>query len=79
MASHCGTGLGLASPMASYAHRVTEERLSLGKRHQRVVEMEENFTTVLVVGGKFWLREEFYTFHSIAQLYWLYSKFFSLV
>ncbi len=79
MASDCGAGLGLASPMPSYAHRVTEERLSLGKRHQRAVEMEENFATVLVAGGKFWVREEFYTFHSIAQLYWLYSKFFPLV
>lgn len=78
MASDCGTGLGLALPMPSYAHRVAEERLSLGKRHQPVVETEENFTTVLVVGGKFWIREEFYIFHSIAQVSWLYGRFFSV-
>ena len=60
--------MGLALPVTSYEHRVREERLSLGKRHQGVVEVEEDFTTVLLVGGRFWIREEFYIFRSMAQV-----------
>ena len=51
MASDGSGGLVLALPVTGYAHRVTEERLSLGKGHQQVAEMEKNFATVLVVGG----------------------------
>ena len=67
MASDGAWGSGLALPMTSYAPRVTEERLSLGKSHQSALEMEESFTTVLLVGGKLWIREEFCIFHSVTE------------
>ena len=63
--------------MPSYAHRLTEEGLSLGKRHQREGEMEESVTTVLVGGGEFWIREGGYIFHSIAEVNGRTARFFS--